>query len=102
MKNFTSGDAVSAGIRSRWISQRHALSPADLSPRAPVLMCRNFRAGKQVLELESGGRSRRSKMAAVMSAVAAMMLIALLARGSSQVALLPVLPLHSRNPGLWL
>ena len=36
VKNFTSGDAVSAGIRSRWISQRHALSPADLSPRAPV------------------------------------------------------------------
>ena len=41
------------------------------------------------LEPEARHRDRRSKTAAVIAAVAAMMLIALLARGSSQVALSP-------------
>jgi hypothetical protein len=42
------------------------------------------------LEPEARHRDRRSKTAAVIAAVAAMMLIALLARGSSQVALSPL------------
>ena len=81
--------AVLAFSATGYIAAARVL-PRLISLSVRMSACTVISAGKQVLELEAVGRTRRSKMAAVLSAVAAMMLIALLAHGSSQVALLPV------------